>query len=85
MPPYAAALAKAGDHVTRTPSWPIRRQIAPYDHQIVQEIQKNMKKAGLTLADEKGQVPPSVLAGVFAGEQHNKNAGYVPPYDPRSK
>lgn len=58
--------------------------MSPFDHTIVAEIQKKLQRAGRSLADERGQEPPSILAGIFSG-QANKNRGFVPPYDPRSK
>ncbi|KAG2453313.1 hypothetical protein HYH02_001537 [Chlamydomonas schloesseri] len=62
----------------------VKKLVAPFDHTIVAEIQKKLQRAGRSLADEKGQEPPSILAAIFSG-QANKNRGFVPPYDPRSK
>lgn len=53
--------------------------------QVVAEIQKKMYAEGRGPADEKGQSPgPSILQQIFTGNP-NKNPGYVPPYDPRSR
>ncbi|PNH05393.1 Phospholipid-transporting ATPase 3 [Tetrabaena socialis] len=61
-----------------------QKQLYPADHQVVQEIQKKLQREGRSVADERGQVAPSILASIFSGKP-NKNKGFVPPYDSRSR
>ncbi|GFR43006.1 hypothetical protein Agub_g4006 [Astrephomene gubernaculifera] len=61
-----------------------KKLVSPEDHQVVQEIQKKLVMEGRSLADERGQEPPTILGSIFSGKP-NRNMGFVPPYDPRSK
>ncbi|GLI58430.1 hypothetical protein VaNZ11_000135 [Volvox africanus] len=59
-----------------------KKQLAPFDHTIVQEIQKKMKREGRQSVEETG--PESILSTIFS-QKTSRNRGYVPPYDPRSR
>ncbi|GIL71194.1 hypothetical protein Vretimale_17772 [Volvox reticuliferus] len=60
-----------------------KKQLAPFDHTIVQEIQKKMKREGRQSVEETG-LEQSILSNIFS-QKSSVNRGYVPPYDPRSR